>query len=169
MELLLVLALLAMAVAISAPSLSRFFHGRTLDSEARRMLALTHYAQSRAVSEGVPMIVWFRPEGNSYGLQAEISYAERDPMAITNQLSSDLKIELDPVGKSETVTWKATTQIAGRYPAIRFMPDGFISETSPLWVWIQQANEDEEDAAWLVMNDSHVNYELQNFQPVIVR
>src|SRR6185295_17984721 len=50
-ELILVMAILTIAVSITAPALSNFFHGRTLDSEARRMLALTRQGQSRAVSE----------------------------------------------------------------------------------------------------------------------
>src|SRR5437773_775638 len=40
-ELILVMALLGIVLAVSAPSLSNFFHGRTLDSEARRLMALT--------------------------------------------------------------------------------------------------------------------------------
>src|SRR5689334_15919462 len=44
-ELILVMAILTVAVSITAPALSNFFHGRTLDSEARRMLALTRQGQ----------------------------------------------------------------------------------------------------------------------------
>src|SRR5215831_89969 len=53
-ELILVMAILTVAVAITAPALSNFFHGRSLDSEARRLLSLTRQGQSRAVSEGLP-------------------------------------------------------------------------------------------------------------------
>ena len=52
------MALLTMVISLTAPSLSRFFRGRTLDSEARRLLALTRSGQSRAVSEGMPMDLW---------------------------------------------------------------------------------------------------------------
>ena len=37
-ELILVMALLTVVISLTAPRLSRFFHGRTLDSEARRLL-----------------------------------------------------------------------------------------------------------------------------------
>src|SRR5262249_19567201 len=67
-ELILVMALLAIVLGISAPSLSRFFRGRSLESEAQRFLALTRHAQSRAVSEGVPMVVWLWPKQRSYGM-----------------------------------------------------------------------------------------------------
>ncbi len=50
-ELILVMALLLIVIGVALPSLKRFFHGRNLDSEARRFLSLTRYGQSRAVSE----------------------------------------------------------------------------------------------------------------------
>src|ERR1035441_8861833 len=72
-ELILVMALLTIVISLTAPKLSRFFHGRTLDSEARRLLALTRSGQSRAVSEGVPMDLWVDAELGMFGLEAEPS------------------------------------------------------------------------------------------------
>ena len=163
MELLLVLALLAVAVAVAAPSLSRFFHGRALDSESRRMLALTRYAQSRAVSEGVPMVMWFKPDESTYGVQAETTYTGTDDKAVEYQLDSALQLELPPASLVGTAPWKITTQISGNQPAIRFTPDGFISDTSPVWVRLKLT--DEPDAVWLAMDDNRVKYELQTIQP----
>ena len=163
MELLLVLALLAMAVAVTAPSLSRFFRGRTLDSEARRMLTLTRYGQSRAVSEGVPMVMWFKPDEGTYGLTAESSYSDTDTKAVEYQLDPALQLELPPSLLAGTTPWKATTQIAGNQPAIRFTPDGFVSDTSPVWVWLKLT--DDLDAVWLAMDDNRVKYALQTIQP----
>ena len=57
-EMLLVLSLLTAVIAIAAPTLSRFFQGRYVDTEAQRVLELTRYATSRAVAEGVPMVLW---------------------------------------------------------------------------------------------------------------
>ncbi len=57
-ELILVMAMLAIVISVALPSLKGFFRGRNLDSEARRFLSLTRYGQSRAVSEGVPMVLW---------------------------------------------------------------------------------------------------------------
>src|SRR5512135_2984890 len=73
-ELILVMAILTMAVAVTAPVLSHFFRGRALDSEARRLLSLTRDGQSRAVSEGVPVDLWINAEQASYGLEVEPSY-----------------------------------------------------------------------------------------------
>jgi len=167
MELLLVLALLAIAVAVAAPSLSRFFQGRALDSESRRMLSLARYAQSRAVSEGVPMVMWFKPEEGTYGVEAEITYNGTDDKAVEYQLDSVLQLELPPASLVSSAPWKITTQIAGNQPAIRFTPDGFVADTSPEWVLLKLANEP--DVVWLAMDENRVKYELQTVQPLANR
>ena len=81
-ELILVMAILTLAVSITAPALSNFFRGRTLDSEARRLLALSREGQSRAVSEGVPMELWFDTKQGIYGLEAEPSFEPQDAKAV---------------------------------------------------------------------------------------
>lgn len=169
LELLLVLALLAMAVAVAAPSLSRFFKGRALDSEGRRLLSLTRYAQSRAVSEGIPMVMWFDPDSRAYGVEAEMSYTGTDTKAVEYELDSSLEMELPPPALTGPVPWKITTEIAGIHPAIRFTPDGFIDETSAEWVWLKVSRDDQPDAVWLALSHNRVNYELQNAQPIVSR
>jgi Tfp pilus assembly protein FimT len=170
MELLLVLALLGLAVSVSAPSLARFYRGRALDSEARRLLALTRYAQSRAVSEGVPMVVWFKPDAGTYGLQAEATYlSQNDNRAVDFELDSCLQMQLAPVAPDAALPPKITSQIAGIHPAIRFTPDGFISDSSPAWISIKVAREAEADAVWLALDEHNLKYELQNTQPLARR
>src|SRR5262245_32345834 len=80
-ELILVMALLMIVAAVSFPSLRNFFQGRSLDSEARRFLSLTRYAQSRAISEGIPMVLWLDAREGTYGLQAETGYLDIDSKA----------------------------------------------------------------------------------------
>src|ERR1039458_6663663 len=91
-ELILVMALLTIVISLTAPKLSRFFHGRTLDSEARRLLALTRSGQSRAVSEGVPMDLWVDAELGTFGLEAEPSYETSDPKAVDFTLDGGLQL-----------------------------------------------------------------------------
>src|SRR5690349_9721534 len=67
-ELILVLVLLAITASLVGTNMGSFFRGRALNFEARRMLSLAHYAQSRAVSEGVPMVLWVNPSTATYGL-----------------------------------------------------------------------------------------------------
>src|SRR5215510_12544423 len=89
-ELILVMTILTIAVSLTAPALANFFRGRTLDSEARKLLSLTRLGQSRAVSEGIPMQLWLDAVDGKYGLEAEPSYEETDPKAVEISLDSGL-------------------------------------------------------------------------------
>src|ERR1035441_5167618 len=111
-ELILVMALLTIVISLTAPKLSRFFHGRTLDSEARRLLALTRSGQSRAVSEGVPMDLWVDPEQGAFGLEAEPSYDTSDPKAVDFTLDSGLQLEV----MNKTVVAVSATTAMGSQP-----------------------------------------------------
>ncbi len=108
-ELMLVMALLTIVISVAAPSLGNFFRGRTLDAEARRLLALTRQGQSRAVSEGVPMVLWFDTAERTYGLEEDPSYATEnlentsrntgrgtdfDPKAVEFKIDKDLRLEI---------------------------------------------------------------------------
>jgi type II secretion system protein H len=144
-ELILVMAVLTIAVAITAPALANFFRGRSLDSEARRLLSLTRQGQSRAVSEGLPMELWFDTTQNTFGLEAEPSYEEVDTRAVIYQLQ-DMQVEVvnAPVAggmnisvttdEGDTPASSTSTKAQSKHrnqPRIRFLPDGTISEQSP--------------------------------------
>src|SRR6266699_3774640 len=92
-ELVLVMAMLMIVISVAFPSLKGFFRGRNLDSEARRFLSLTQYGQSRAVSEGVPMVLWIDARQKTYGLQAQTGYADNDTNAVQFTLDRDLQVE----------------------------------------------------------------------------
>src|ERR1039457_4932934 len=92
-ELILVLTLLAVLTSLAAPSLSSFFRGRALDSEARQLLSLTHAAQNRAVSEGFPMLLWVDSQGHDYGVVEEASAQKADPKAEEFAFDEQLQIE----------------------------------------------------------------------------
>ncbi len=74
LELIVVMVLLTSAMAMLAPSLGGFFRGRRLDDEARRLWALTRYAQELAISSAVPVAVWVDGASGRYGLEAEPGY-----------------------------------------------------------------------------------------------
>src|SRR5258708_3608973 len=96
-ELILVMALLSIVLAVSAPALSGFFRGRTVDAAARRLVSLIRYGQSRAVSEGVPIILWIDARRGTYGLEQEPGYADLDSKAVRFELPKDLRIEAPDV------------------------------------------------------------------------
>src|SRR5262249_55830850 len=161
-----VMAMLLIVVSVSFPSLKNFFHGRTLDSEARRFLSLTRYAQSRAVSEGVPMVLWIDARQRTYGLQAQSGYLPKDTKAIEYDLDEDLQIEAStPPASALLLLHSGSVQVAGNLPAIRFTPDGFIGETSPESVQIREAADRQSAAIWVTQNGNRLNYEIQSTQP----
>ncbi|MBM4024858.1 MAG: prepilin-type N-terminal cleavage/methylation domain-containing protein, partial [Planctomycetes bacterium] len=53
LELILVLIILSTVLALAAPSLRGFFASRRIDGAAAQILALTQWARSQAVSEGI--------------------------------------------------------------------------------------------------------------------
>jgi type II secretion system protein H len=156
-ELILVMAMLLIVLAVAAPSLTNFFKGRTLDSEARRFLALTRYGQSRAISEGMPMVLWVDMQERAYGLEPEASYNNLDSRAVDYDLGRDLQIEVRDLPNQATV--QTGSNQANRNPnSIRFRPDGFIAETSPKTVVIKDANG---DAVWISQSRNGLTYEIQ--------
>ena len=163
-ELILVMAMLLTVIAIAAPTLSHFFHGRVLDSEARRFLSLTRYAQSRAVSEGVPMSLWIDTQEGTYGLQSEVNYVDTDPRAVGFEISKDLTIEIAAPQNANGTS--VAPQVQAGVTSIRFSPDGFLSDASPAAVVFRQGDQ---DLAVISQSRNRLNYEIQTNAPSDVR
>ena len=123
-ELILVLALLVIFTSIAVPPMAKFIRGRALDSEVRRLMALMHAAQSRAVSEGAPMMLWVDEKGGGYGVSAETSGQNGDAKAENLTLDSAVQLAVQNLGTGAQTTFN-------NLPAIKFLPDGTIDENSP--------------------------------------
>ena len=181
-ELILVMALLVVAFGLASPSLQRFFQGRTMDSEIRRLLALTRHGQSRAISEGIPMVLWIDADQGRYGLEAAASYDEQDDHAAEYALQENLRIEVGPppalVRAGHGILQVPNTALASqsgaglrssqraRLPAIRLLPDGFISASSPEYLLLKDIrNEQELDRVWLVQSTNRLAYEISTARP----
>jgi type II secretion system protein H len=150
-ELVLVMALLVVAISVTAPMLSRFFRGRTLDSEARRLLSLTRAGQSRAVSEGAPALLWIDSSQHEYGLEVENASRTGDPRAEDFTIADGLQV--DAVNA-------APISVGGRkLPAVRFLPDGTIDDSSPSTLRLAGADG---TILWLVEETNHMTYAIQN-------
>lgn len=153
-ELILVMALLVMAAALVTPQLAKFFGARDLDSEARRFVALTRYGQNRAVSEGVPMLLWIDSKAGKYGLQQETGYTDSDTKAQEYTVANRLTIGVEN-GPSKLAP--------GKRIGIRFSPDGnVLSAGSVAGVYIQH---DKDPAVWIVLSPDRLSYEAQNEPP----
>src|SRR4051812_35389314 len=143
-ELIFVLALLAITAAFVAASMGSFFRGRALNFEARRMLSLTHYGQSRAVAEGVPVILWINATQSTYGLSVQSSFndTEGDDRAVTYTTEPGLTLET-PTGVVTTTSEQDDEKLGltEGLAAIRFLPDGFFDESSVRKITIHQGTE----------------------------
>lgn len=158
-ELILVMCLIAVVLSLVFPSLKGFFRARNLDSEAQRFLALTRLGQSRAISEGVPMILWMDPQAGMYGLQVQAGYGANDTKPQQFQLDNSLQLEpqVTVAGlMTQSNLWTQMRKTSTR-PEIRFLPDGAISESSPNRILISQ---DKEDALWITETTNHLRYEI---------
>ena len=165
------MALLTIVISLTAPKLSRFFHGRTLDSEARRLLALTRSGQSRAVSEGIPMDLWVDADKGEFGLAAEPSFETSDPKAVEFTLDSRLKIEvvqrivttptltLSRTRRASTASLPRVVLARANLPAIRFLPDGSLGETSPQKLHLTSGDG---GSLWLTQTSDGLRYEIRS-------
>ena len=151
-ELILVLALLVVITSLVAPAMSNFVRGRALDSEARRLLALMHAGQSRAVSEGMPMVLWLDEKSGAYGLEAETPPKGGDPKAENLPLDEHVQLAVVNTGTSALTTFH-------QLPAIRFQADGTVDEASPQTLRLMDAGG---HAFWLVELRNHLGYEIRD-------
>lgn len=143
-ELILVMALLAIVAGVAAPRMVSFFRGRTLDVEARRILALTHYGQSRAISEGVPVVLWFDTQNGAYGLEIQAGFVEEDDKALHFTVDPELNIEADLMdGAVASDFQEEVWGLPQDKAVIRFTPDGFIDEISVESVVLRHTDESE--------------------------
>jgi type II secretion system protein H len=151
-ELILVLALLVVITSLAAPAMANFIRGRALDSEARRLFALMHAGQSRAVSEGMPMVLWVDEKQGAYGLQVETNGKTGDPKAENLTVDSTLQIAVLNSGLSTPTTFN-------HLPAIRFLADGSVDENSPQTL---QLTDSAGVSRWLIESRNHTGYEIRD-------
>lgn len=170
-ELILVMALLVIVIAVTFPSMQRFFRGRALDSEVRRFLTLTRYGQTRAAAEGIPMTLWIDPIQGSYGLEAQKGFLDKDDKAVQYDVDEKLDIEITQTGfnraqlTQEQQTRRRTIANARNSSSeIRFAPDGSVDVMSPQSICIREAKE-KEHALWVTLSDNRNAYEVRNDAP----
>jgi len=170
------MALLAVVLAIVAPSLSNFFRGRKLESEARRFVALARYGQSQAVSDGVPMTLWMDRIEGTYGVRqqdgfdpdrytettqpmestlarAQQGYEKADAKQPTFRLAQNLRFELAGLD----------SRTNGRVVMIRFLPDGSIDEAALRVLKLLQEDPEkrrEPHTVWIAQSWDNTRYEI---------
>jgi hypothetical protein len=169
------MAILTVAVSMTMPTLGHFFSGRALNSEARRLLALTRNGQSRAVYEGLAVELWIDARQRKYGLEAEGTSGsagkEIDSKAVDFELDRDVKIEVPNSKIAQPAAARASTMpistasvppVVNKHPnlpVIRFLPDGSVSESSPPSLHLI----DRDGASlWVALSKNKMHYEIRS-------
>ena len=116
-ELVVVMALLAIVAALSAPVMSRSIRARNLNGEAARFIAATEYGRDEAVSQGVPMTVWIDPATQRFGVEPRAGFEGIESRNREFAVNADIHFEMDSAA-------------AGIVQAVEFAPDGVPSTTS---------------------------------------
>jgi type II secretion system protein H len=150
-EMILVMVLLVVAVSLVAPRMAGFMRGRSLDAEVRRFHSLTHAGQSRAVSEGMPMVLWIDEKQSRYGLQQETPGKNGDTQA--EDFMTDENVVL------QVMNLNGGGATFNNLPAIRFLADGTVDESSPQMVKLSGPTG---DALWLLESADRRGYEISD-------
>jgi len=165
-ELIAVMALLVTVIAIASPSLAGFFRGRALEAEARRLVSLTRMGQSRAASEGIPMLLWVDLQERRYGLEADSSFVDEDTKAVEYTLDSNVTMEIgaselvrDVISEGTLYGNSSSRSPHATLPQIRFEPDGAITASSPENF---RLSDRDEGSLWVTLSANRLNYEVHN-------
>jgi prepilin-type N-terminal cleavage/methylation domain-containing protein len=104
LELILVMLILSTVLAMAAPSLRGFFGSRKTHDEAAQILALTQFARSQAISEGIIYRLNFDTQERTYWLTAQQSGAYEKLKTEFGQvftIPNDIVVELKGVQKED--------------------------------------------------------------------
>ena len=145
------MALLSIVIAIGAPRLAKFFHGQTVQEEGQRLLALTRYGQSRAASEGLPMILWMNPANGTYGLRVQDGFSAGGTTAPAGT-GRDVSYKL---GDGLRFQFEQGVPLPKQGASILLAPDGSIEESSLRRVVIEQ---DDGDWSAIAEAENHLSY-----------
>ena len=158
-ELIVVMVLLLIVASMVAPRMSSFFRGRALSQEARRMLSLINYGRSRAVAEGVPVLVWIDADKSTYGLDVQPGYQPGSDHLNVYTAEPTLRFEI-PATTDAPVSEQGDEQLGlpQGLPAIRFNPDGFSDEASIRRIIIRQGDD---GALEIVPTPNGLGYEIR--------
>jgi prepilin-type N-terminal cleavage/methylation domain-containing protein len=104
LELILVMVILSTVLAMAAPSLRGFFGSRKTHDEAAQLLALTQYARSAAISEGITYRLNFDTNKHTYWLtsqKAGIFENLKTEFGYVFTFPNDITVELEDAEKDK--------------------------------------------------------------------
>jgi type II secretion system protein H len=129
LELMVVLALLAIAGALIAPNLRGMAQGRGVEEESRRLLTVLRHARDLAVSRGERVVLTVDDDGRRYGLREGTSAQERFVYTTTGSLV--IRTEDVSRGVSSRSSTASISPIR-----IGWWPDGTLDENAPATIFL---------------------------------
>lgn len=172
-ELLLVMALLATVLAYAAPVLSRFTSRRSLEHEARRLLAVIREAQNEAVSEGRARAVWLDPGQQRYGLEPTPESGQ--PAALpdpSNGLLTGDRFALHVLNRNvRLLIGDGLTGTLATVVRLVFLPDGTMEEGAPEVLGLEEVEVTGRAPArlYLTKTENGLTYEILNERDYALR
>jgi len=94
-ELILVMGLLAIVAALSAPLLSNSLRQRNLDDEATRLLAMTEYARDEAASQGIPMVLTFDERSQMLMVEPKSGFEADEKRILRYPLGAEIQLAVE--------------------------------------------------------------------------
>jgi type II secretory pathway pseudopilin PulG len=118
LELIVVMVILAIMLALVAPSLSSSLRAHHLEEAGVQLLAVTEYGRDQAISQGVPVDVWVNPANGQYGAYPKPGFPGDPGRSKQYTLEPDLHFD-------------ATGSIGGQVLiAAEFEPDGTLDPSA---------------------------------------
>jgi type II secretory pathway pseudopilin PulG len=96
LELVIVMAVMGTILAVTAPSLAGFVHGRSVREEARRLVALTQRAAAVAGAQSCRTRLWIEPATGSYGWRLVETFATETVDEALFSVASGITLEVEP-------------------------------------------------------------------------
>lgn len=90
------MAVVGTLLAVTAPSLAGFVHGRSVREEARRLVALTQRAAAVAGAQSCRTRLWVEPETGSYGWRLVETFAPETVDEMVFTVASGITLEVEP-------------------------------------------------------------------------
>jgi type II secretion system protein H len=113
-ELILVMGLLAIVAALSAPLLSNSIRQRNLDDEATRLVAMTEYAREEAASQGIPMVVSFDERSRTVIVEPKTGFEADEKRILQYPLGAEIQLSIQDARRTNR----------GDRAAVEFTPEG---------------------------------------------
>jgi len=137
-ELVIVMAVVGTILAVTAPNLAGFVHGRSVREEARRLVAVTRRAAAVAASQSCRTIVWLEPDTGIYGWRRVETYDEDGADEVSFTAADGITLTVSPVPEEGTCE-------------ITFRPDGGVEGASDLVIRFVAGSD--EEASEVVFDD----------------